>query len=86
MADDPRRESNTSELPRAAAAFDARGADRDDDAAAVSRAAALLALVCPPRLSMTAFRAATYEAREILDVEPVEAGTDGRDAVEQHLL
>ena len=49
------------------------------------RSAALLALVCPPRLLMTAFRAATYEAREILDVEPVEAGTDGRDAVEQHL-
>jgi hypothetical protein len=39
---------------------------------AVSRAGALLSLVKPPRISMTAFRSVTEEAREVLQLAPVD--------------
>jgi len=76
MARDRRPDSDTDELPTAALAFTTRGTDREEDAMAVSRAGALLALVKPPKLSMTEFRSVTTEAREILDLDPVEPQED----------
>jgi hypothetical protein len=85
MADDPRGESDTEALPIARDAFETSREAREEDAAAVSRAAALLSLVRPPRLSMTQFRAVTVEARELLGVAPVEPLADGRSYLEEQL-
>lgn len=73
MADDPRSQSDTENLPDALSAFrEERAARREQDAVAVSRAGALLSLIRPPQLSASEYRAATEEAREVLGVEPVE--------------
>ena len=73
MADDPRSQSETEELPDALSAFrEERAAGREQDAVAVSRAGALLSLIRPPQLAAGEYRVATEEARELLGVEAVE--------------
>jgi pimeloyl-ACP methyl ester carboxylesterase len=73
VADDPRSQSDTEQLPDALSAFrEERAARREQDAVAVSRAGALLSLVRPAQLDAGEYRVATEEARELLGVEPVE--------------
>jgi pimeloyl-ACP methyl ester carboxylesterase len=73
VADDPRSQSDTEDLPDALSAFrEERAVRRADDAVSVSRAGALLSLVRPPQLEAGEYRVATEEARELLGVEPVE--------------
>src|SRR5205809_1051647 len=84
MAPDPRSDSDTEDVPTALSAFEAQGADREDDAGASSRAAALLSLIRSKRLSMPAFRAATAEARELTGMEPVEPPEGARDRLREH--
>jgi hypothetical protein len=73
MAEDPRSQSNTDDLPRAAEAF---SAERDEQlrapAFAVSRAAALLSLIRPAQLDPIEYLSVVAETRELLEVIPVE--------------
>ena len=86
MADDPRSQSDTEELPDALSAFrEARAVRREEDAVSVSRAGALLSLVRPPQLSAGEYRVATEEARELLGVEPVEPFALGREELAAEL-
>ena len=86
MADGPRSQSDTEELPDAVEAF---GADRalrgGEDAVAVSRAAALLSLVRPRHIEPSAYRLVTEEARELIGVEPIEPFGPGREELAAQL-
>lgn len=83
MADDPGTDSDTEELPSAQAAFEMRGNAREVTAGAVSRAAALLALVRPRKLRWAAFRDVTAEARAELEMETVEPPDDAAPLIEE---
>jgi hypothetical protein len=86
MADDPRSQSDTEDVPDALAAFRAERAARgEQDAIAVSRAAALLSLVRPRQTAPGDYRSATEESRELLRVEPVEPFDLGRDELATEL-
>ena len=86
MADDPRSQANTEDLPDALAAFRAeRPERRTHEAIAVSRAAALLSLVRPRQTAPGDYRLATEESRELLRVEPVEPFDLGRDELATEL-
>ena len=86
MADDPRSQSDTEDVPDALAAFRAERPERhEEDAIAVSRAAALLSLVRPPQTAPGDYRLATEESRELLRVEPVEPFDLGRDELATEL-
>jgi pimeloyl-ACP methyl ester carboxylesterase len=79
VAEDPRSQSDTEDVPDALAAFRAeRPAPRERDAIAVSRAAALLSLVRPRQTAPGDYRLATEESRELLRFEPVEPFDLGR--------
>ena len=83
MPDDPRAESDTEELPSAQAAFEMRGDARELSPGAVSRAAALLALVRPAQVSRSAFRAVTTDVQAELGVRSVEPRDDGGPLIEE---
>ena len=86
MADDPRSQSDTEELPDALSAFrEERAVRRAEDAVSVSRAGALLSLIRPPQLEADEYRVATEEARELLGVEPVEPFELGREELAAEL-
>jgi pimeloyl-ACP methyl ester carboxylesterase len=86
VADDQRSQSDTEDLPDALSAFrEERAVRRGDDAVAVSRAGALLALIRPPQLSASEYHVATEEARELLGVEPVEPFELGREELAAEL-
>ena len=68
MAGEWRGDADTEDMPSAQAAFEARGAGREDDpAGAVARTAALLALLPPRGMSDAAFASAAADAREQVD-------------------
>ena len=86
MADDPRSQSDTEDVPDALGAFRAERVERrEQDAIAVSRAAALLSLVRPRQTAPSDYRSATEESRELLRVEPVEPFDLGRDELATEL-
>jgi pimeloyl-ACP methyl ester carboxylesterase len=86
VADDPRSQSDTEDLPDALSAFrEERAVRREVDAVAVSRAGALLSLIRPPQLDAGEYHAATEEARELLGVEPVEPFEFGREELAAEL-
>lgn len=86
MAEDPRSQSDTEDVPDALAAFRAeRPARGEEEAIAVSRAAALLSLVRPRQTAPSDYRSATEESRELLRVEPVEPFDLGRDELATEL-
>jgi len=73
VADDPRSQSETEDLPDALSAFhEERAVRREEDAVSASRAGALLSLISPPQLDADEYRMAAEEARELLGVEPIE--------------
>jgi pimeloyl-ACP methyl ester carboxylesterase len=73
VAEDPRSQSDTEDLPDALSAFrEERAVRRAEDAVSISCAGALLSLVRPPQLDAGEYRVATEEARELLGVEPLE--------------
>jgi hypothetical protein len=80
MAENPRSQSDTEDVPDALAAFRAERAERgEQDAIAVSRAAALLSLVRPRQTAPGDYQLATEESRELLRLEPVEPFDVGRE-------
>jgi hypothetical protein len=86
VADDPRSQSDTEDVPDALSAFRAeRPARGEEEAIAVSRAAALLSLVRPRQTAPSDYRSATEESRELLRVEPVEPFDLGRDELATEL-
>jgi hypothetical protein len=86
VAEDPRSRSDTEDVPDALAAFRAeRPARGEEEAIAVSRAAALLTLVRPRQTAPSDYRSATEESRELLRVEPVEPFDLGRDELATEL-
>lgn len=73
MADDPREQASTEDIPTAMESFTAGRPERREDVShSVSRAAALLALVRPKYADPSEYRRATEEARELVGVDPVE--------------
>jgi hypothetical protein len=86
VAENPRSQSDTEDVPDALAAFRAeRPARGEEEAIAVSRAAALLSLVRPRQTAPSDYRSATEESRELLRVEPVEPFDLGRDELATEL-
>jgi len=86
VADDPRSQSDTEDIPDALAAFRAeRPARREQESNAVSRAAALLSLVRPRHAAPGEYRLATEETRELLRVEPLEPFDLPREALATEL-
>jgi hypothetical protein len=80
MAEDPRSQADTNNVPEALESFLAeRAVRREEPTVAVSRAAALLSLVRPGHVEDSEYRLATQEPRELLGVEPVEPFELGRE-------